>query len=66
MDNREVEERLTREDYAAHNLKAKAFELRVDRLNMSIKNAETKEDHDKYIRLKDESIKTVRKYKSTF
>ena len=65
MHNNELEGRLVREDAAAHNLKGKAYQIRMDRINESIKTAESADKEKRFKGIRDQTIEKYNKYRGT-
>lgn len=65
MDSREIEARLIVNDAAAHNLKGKAYEIRMDRLHESMKTAKTPEDARRFSDLRKQTLNKYNKYRGT-
>jgi hypothetical protein len=64
--DQDLERRLTTNDAKSKQMRAKAFELRIDRANEALKNATSKEDIARYKNIKEASINTYHKYKQHF
>jgi len=62
----EVETVLNKNDYYAHNLKAKAMEMRIDRISEAAKKADTFEDKKRFDTLRSQSEKIYNKYRQHY
>lgn len=65
MDLREYEQKLVANDVQSKRMKAQAFEREMDRLNDSMKRAESKEDLARHAKFKDYVLDKYNKYRNT-
>ena len=66
MDSRDVEATLVREDARSHQLKAKAFDWRAQKLTEDIKKAKSESEVERLSTLREQSIEKLKKYRQTY